>query len=401
MGLIILIFVVILIYFLEKRIYKTIYTPSIMLGGPFLVICILYNFYYENLGYYPLNYDVLYIWIFGLILFFSMGCITTLIVGQKNRQSAGSLILTANDSLLVFNKGLLNVVFACSIIAILVLRQAYSIFVTSGPDEVENYLGKGIQGHLVVSIKFFSIASFISLFLPISKINKLKNAFIVFMSIALSLLYGTKSGVLILIVGYYLIWVIYFNKKIKVTHILLAISLGFGIFYLSYSVLFGRLAPIDFIWQHMVMYYVSGTASMSVYFSNHNPSGVEPEMIFRSFYNTVNLLTGNSEDIKGVISDKWTVIGPGAMVNVKTFFGTIYLYGGLGGGIVAVIIFSFLSYISLYWVQKGSKNIFNICLYVYLISTFCFGWFDFYLNTIALIEYMAITFLFGLFLVKK
>lgn len=404
MVLLILILLVGCVYYLEKKIYGTVYTPCIMLGIPFLMICLLYDQYSNDLGYYPLNYNVLYIWIFGLVLFFSVGLVTTLVLekgGIKNKQILASEI--AHKSLIQFNKGLINIIFVCALLSIFVLKQAYSIFITAGPDEVEKYLSGGIQGHLVVSLKFFSITSFISLFMPISRISRFKNVFIVIIALSLCLLYGTKSGVLILIVTYYLAWAIYFNKKIKIVHIVLAVALGFGIFFLSYSVLFGKWAPLDFIWQHMVKYYVAGTASMSVYFSNYNPAGIEPEMLFRPFYNIIFLLTGNSQNIKDVISNEWTVIGtgPGTVVNVKTFFGTIYLYGGIKGGILAIVIFSFLSYFCLHLVQKGVKNVLIICLYVYILSTFCFGWFDFYLNTLALIEYVAFTFLFGLLIVRK
>src|SRR5690606_30030269 len=220
------------------------------------------------------------------------------------------------------------------------LREAYNIYLAVGGEGVEEYLGSGIQGHLINILKFVSILSFLSLFIKLSKLSKVKNVFIILVSVALSVMYGTKSGILILLISYYLAWSLFFNKKIKVIHILIGLVVGFLVFLLSYSLLFGRLADFDFIFEHMVMYYVSGIASMNAYFITNGPIGIEPELIFRSYFNILNLITGNSENVKNVISDEWTYVGNGTSLNVKTFFGTIYLYGGLYIGIVAVIIFS-------------------------------------------------------------
>src|SRR5690606_27382416 len=62
MGLLLLILSTTAIVFLDKKIYGTFYTPSIILSVPFLVICILYDLNADLLGFTALNYDVLYIW---------------------------------------------------------------------------------------------------------------------------------------------------------------------------------------------------------------------------------------------------------------------------------------------------------------------------------------------------
>lgn len=391
MGLIILILLVIFIVIIDKKVYSTIYTPSIMLSVPFIIICILYDLYSDKLGFLPLNYDVLFIWVFGLFFFWVTGLFVNKIVTSKDKFPVD--IYNSENKIVInrYNTKFLNFVFLLSIILLFTLNQAYNIYIVSGGYEAEEYLGKGIQGHLVVIVRFFSIISFLSLFSGQGKVNKFKNLFIILISLSLSVLYGTKSGILILILSYYFSWAIFYNKKISIFHILLAVALGFGIFFLSYSLLFGRLASLDFIWEHMIMYYVSGTASMNAYFSGKGDIGIDSEMLFRSFYNIVYLVSGDSDLIQNVISDEWTFIGNGTVINVKTFFGTIYLYGGLWYGIFSIIVFSFFSHLLLKLVIN-TKDIFTVALYVFILSTFCFGWFDFYLNTLAVYEYIGIVF---------
>jgi len=83
MGLLLLILSTTAIVFLDKKIYGTFYTPSIILSVPFLVICILYDLNADLLGFTALNYDVLYIWVFGLFFFWITGVVTTVSMPVK------------------------------------------------------------------------------------------------------------------------------------------------------------------------------------------------------------------------------------------------------------------------------------------------------------------------------
>ena len=161
---------------------------------------------------------------------------------------------------------------------------------------------------------------------------------------------------------------------------------------------FGRLAPVDFIWNHMILYYVSGTGGMNVYFTGGKPVGIEPDLLFRFFFNVFYTLTGNSHEVKTVISEEWTFIGIGNPINVKTFFGTIYLYGGEIVGILAIVFFSFLIHI-IFKLRKS--NFLLLILYVFMLSMLCFGWFDFYFNTVAFYESIFLIFIFNALLIPK
>lgn len=395
MGLTILIIEVILIVLLDRKIYKTYYTPCIMLSVPFIIICVLYDLNSSRLGLFPLNYNVLYIWVFGLFFFWLMGVFTYTIVPSPKSviSQSGNLI-----KLQLFSKKLLNFTFFLSVILTYFLYKAYNLYITTGGDAAEAFLGSGVHAHLVIYLKLLSILSFLSLFIPGNALAKFKNIYIILIALALSVMYGTKSGILLLLLSYFLAWIFVFNKKIKFLHIFFAFVLGYGIFYLSYSMVFGYLAPIDFIWNHMILYYVSGTGGMNVYFTNSGPVGIEPDLLFRFFFNVFYTITGNSKDVKTVISEEWTYIGIGNPINVRTFFGTLYLYGGEYFGLFAVIFYSFLVHL-VFKLSRG--NFLFLILYVYILSMLCFGWFDFYFNSVAFYETIFLCILLGFVLVQK
>ncbi|WP_333662910.1 DUF6337 family protein [Chishuiella changwenlii] len=397
MALVLLILLVILIILFDKKYYKTIYTPSVILSVPFLIICFMYMFNSKYLGFKSLNYDVLYIWVFGLFFFWLTGIFTNILVPIKLYK----LNVEENKvSIYKYSEKVINISFFLAIILTYFLIQSYFIYLSKGGEEVEEYLGKGIQAHLFIILKLLSILSFLSILGKGNKIFKLKNLYIIFISLALSIMYATKSGILILIISYFFAWVLFYNKKIKLWHIITALILGFGVFYLTYSIAFGELAPISFIWRHMLLYYVSGISSMSAYFSMNNSVGIEWEMLYRFPINLINLLSGNSEDVKVGFSNEWTYIGNETTVNVKTFFGTIYLYGGFWIGIFSCCFFSFFCHL-FFKMSKGRNSLIFLVLYCYLLAVLCFGWFDFYFNSLVFYESIFIAIIFNFIIINK
>lgn len=386
MELIILFILICLIIYFDKKYYKTYYTPSVILSVPFYIICILYDLNSDRLGFKSFDYSVLNIWIFGLFLFWCTGFITHFLVPIKEYEVTLS---EKKEDIYEYSKKLVNISFVLAVILTYFLVNGYFLYMSSDSDKVEEYLGTGIQAHLTIILKLLSIISFLSLFRKKNLRFKLKNFYIILIAVLLSVLYGTKSGVLILLVSYFFAWILFFNKRIKIIHILSAFGLGFGVFYLSYSIVFGSLAPVDFIWNHMLLYYVGGTASMNAYFSSNQAVGVDPGMLYSTIYNAVYTLTGESENIKSFVSEEWTNIGKGRTINVKTFFGTIYLYGGLFWGIITTLFFSFN--IHLFFKLSRAKNSFIfLVLYCLLLAILCFGWFDFYFNTVQYYESLVV-----------
>ena len=89
--------------------------------------------------------------------------------------------------------------------------------------------------------------------------------------------------------------------------------------------------------------------------------------------------------LEKVYSDLWTAVGPGMESNVKTFFGTIFIYVG-----------------HLLLVCSLKKNQFALFLYCICLAALTLGWFDLFFNMIAFYEYIIFAILLSLvYAVKK
>lgn len=234
------------------------------------------------------------------------------------------------------------------------LYKAYSIYMSQGSDASELYLSGGIQAHLFAIFNVFAILSVLVLsFRRMNKVNFVLNSFIIFVSICYVLLYSTKSAILYLFLSFFIAGAIYYNRKIKLFQIVFILLFGFLTFFISYSLIFERLADLDFLINHISIYYFSGVGSLSAYIENHYQVGLDPYLLFRPIENIVNILNG--DPLKNTISSEWTYMGGGTYTNVKSFFGTIYLYGGLYWGIFTVLVYSFVVHFIFF---KKTKRIF-------------------------------------------
>lgn len=126
--------------------------------------------------------------------------------------------------------------------------------------------------------------------------------------------------------------------------------------------------------------------------------GIAPEVLFMPIINLYNKLMGLP--LEKVYSDLWTDVGPGLQSNVKTFFGTIYIYGGLWGGILTIIIYSLVAHVLL--IFSLYRNYFFYFAYCLCLSALALGWFDLFFNMIAFYEYIVFAILISiLFSIKK
>lgn len=368
---------------IDKKIYKSYYTPTFFLSIPFFLIVLLYLIFSKDLGYKSLNFETLLIWIFGLFFFWIFGLFTYLITQRKKNKLHKSTVDISN--LDKFNRKTVNFTILLSIIVLFYCYNAFDIYLSSGGDATEKYLGSGLIAHLSIVYKFLAILSFLVIRFKGDKVLFAKNLFIISVAILLSFLYATKSGILLLLLGFIFCRILYFNIRIKIWHVLLLLCFSYLIFLISYSVSFGFQAPFEFINNHILVYYVSGVASMSAYFSDPSFSvGIDKELLFRPFFNYIYVLTGNPELVKVAFSDIWTDIGNDTKINVKTIFGTSYLYGGIFIGILSTFVYSFLTYNFFFLALK--KNIVGIVFYSQIIAMLIFGWFDIMFNTVMFYE---------------
>lgn len=371
----------------DRKIYGTYYTPTIFLAIPYYLILLLSLCTNNYLDFYHLYFPSIYVWCIGLLLFWITGFIMSATILKKTivEKHPFKFSITPNiEKIILF----LSIITA--IISNIRLFRGYRIFGELGGEEFEAYLGSGLTAHIAILLRFLSVFSFICIsFSKEEKIRILCHLFVIISALLFCIAYTTKSSLLITLLSGIIARLAIRNKKIKIKWIFPTIILSFLVFFISYSLVFGYAAPLEFIVHHTLFYLTTGISGLSYYIQHGLSTGISLEMLFMPIINLYNKLSG--QPTQDVISQLWTPVGIGQASNVKTFFGTIYIYGGFWGGIFTTLVWSLLCH--LLFILSLKKNIFFFITYIIFLTSLLFGWFDLYFNTVAFYEFL----LYGLF----
>lgn len=287
-----------------------------------------------------------------------------------------------------------------SIIALLVdLGLVYAAIKIApiGSDEFKDFCGTGLIAHMAVYLRFV-ILWFICADNIVLKRNIILKWFVILSTVFYAVAYSTKGSIVLVLLSVIIIRKIILNKSMKIFHLLLLVISSLFVFFISYSIVFGYAAPWNFIFNHTFFYFVSSIASFSQYCKINAPIDISVETLFMPVVNFYYKLMGIP--LEKVYSDLWTAVGPGMESNVKTFFGTIFIYGGIWGGIFTVIVYSLVGHLLL--VCSLKKNQFALFLYCICLAALTLGWFDLFFNMIAFYEYIIFAILLSLvYAVKK
>jgi oligosaccharide repeat unit polymerase len=390
MWLLIFVIEVLLIVRYEKRYFGTIYTPSIFLSVPTVIIFILTYLFGEKFGFYPMHTSCLSVWCIGLFIFFAVGIFINSLLKVKKQPNPFKIELTqknVNHQILLF-VGLL----ASFIYIILILSYSASHKIAFGTDQYMNYVQSDLIAHLTILLRYFFMYSVVCIRKKFS-LNNTCHIIIITTTIIAAIFTGSKSALFITLFSALLIRLLIHNVtlRFRLKYIIyLGISI-FGVFFLVYY-LRGQ-QDIEWILNHIVQYAGFGIESFSQYFHCDKPIGIQPERMYFSLLNVWNKIIGQSP---AEMYNLWVNAGAEIEGNVNTFFGGIYIFGGIGIGIITTIICSMISYLLFYLALR--KNIFFIFVYTILLTNFLlYAWFDYYIfNTIWFYEYLVLAFLFAL-----
>ena len=381
-----------LLSLLDRKIYGTWYTPTVFLACPYCLVLFLYILFSKNFGFYSLYSPSVYIWCVGLLIYWFIGYLFAVLVLKKNVVREFPFYQDVR-----FEKWIFILCFILAVFININIIYASKFIAPIGSDYFKDYIGTGVVAHIAIFLRFTILYIIMVKNIP-SRIYIYMKWFIVLTVFFQAIVYTTKGALIILIMSVVLNCKIYSNAKIKIRYILVALISSLFIFFISYSIVFGEAAPLDFIYNHTYFYFVSSIASLSNYCMNDYQIGIAPEVLFMPIINLYNKLMGLP--LEKVYSDLWTDVGPGLQSNVKTFFGTIYIYGGLWGGILTIIIYSLVAHVLL--IFSLYRNYFFYFAYCLCLSALALGWFDLFFNMIAFYEYIVFAILISiLFSIKK
>lgn len=383
--------------YLEYRAWRTFYTPLCALMIPYVIVLLITIAIAGNFGFYAFNYDSIFVWIFGLPLFALPSVASALLLRRYQIPVKAPIKETEGEQVPLVLTGIAILVTAALLFRLFqTVTTGFNMFGTE--EFTEEFSGKGVWAHL---------REMLMPLLILSLYYVKKKDFLLWLLIALMFViqfsYMVKGAIVIAIASA-LFMKLYTGKlHLNLWMILGAVVGGVVLFFIIYMVipLLGNggqanMDLVEFIFRHIAHYFTSGTLGWSYDLDQHVPDRKDFEVILSPFVNIYYVLTGQ-ELVSPVNHIYWnTGIN---YTNVRTFFGTLYVYSDYLQFATYTMVASTIIYL---WriLALTTQNIFIYIIHFYYCGLMAMGWFEFYLFHLSAIE-IPIIVLFYAFLSRK
>lgn len=368
--------------YLEYRAWRTIYTPLCALMLPYVGVLLITIAIPADFGFVRFNYESIYVWILGLPLFAlpSYGFATLM------RHYNLPVYSTIEDEEGGFSKALLVLGALLAGVLLLKLYQTFShgFYLFGTEDFAEEFSGHGVWAHLRGMI----IPILILALYYVKRSDFLLWGLIILM-LVIQFSYMVKGAIIITVVSALMMKL--YTGKIHLS-LTLALSVVAGavlVFYLIYMVipLLGNdgeanMSLVEFIARHFVHYFTSGTLGWSYDLDQGIPDRNDFSYVVAPFVNIWNAIHGY-ETISPVNPIYWnTGI---TYTNVRTFFGTLYIYTTPFSFATYTLVVSSFIY---FWKMLATmtRNIYIYTILFYYTGLMAMGWFEFYMFHLSAIE---------------
>ena len=453
---------VVLLAFAERKLWNTWFTPLNCLSVPYALVLALALCFDGRMGFVPFYYPSIWVWVVGLAVFFVPSCILGLLQRRKN-QSNSEVTMAQKFTISSFTLRILEYItwsiFALFLFWFFYLKYAKGL-IPGGENFAQAWASHGFFGHLslvLMGLNIFWLFSadkehkrywlYVLGFFGVALLYLSKCWFLIPMAagLLLRLLTGkTKFGIKVVLVSvftslafffatYWLTLYVAYEEKLVEAEIAKK-SIDIGVEKKTVEVVEKnpievaakeKRADIDvekikqqatekkqqkefkvwiisFISRHAVTYMVAGVYGLSEDLAQNTIEEKAPEKIFAPFINIGKRFTGNRNYVSN-LNDKFVKITTNdEETNVRTFFGTLYVFSGFWHALAYVLVFSCFLYGMFTFALKTGK-LFLLGILCWFASSMLMGWFDIITNTFAFVVvpcYLAV--IFGLcFLGKK
>ena len=368
--------------YLEYRAWRTIYTPLCALMLPYVGVLLITIAIPADFGFVRFNYESIYVWILGLPLFAipSYGFATLM------RHYNLPVYSTIEDEENGFSKALLvlGAIVTGALLLKLYSTLSHGFYLFGTEDFAEEFSGHGVWAHLRGMI----IPILILALYYVKKTDFLLWGLIILM-LVIQFSYMVKGAIIITVVSALMMKL--YTGKIHLS-LTLALSVVAGavlVFYLIYMVipLLGNdgeanMSLVEFIARHFVHYFTSGTLGWSYDLDQGVPDRNDFSYVVAPFVNIWNAINGY-ETISPVNPIYWnTGI---TYTNVRTFFGTLYIYTTpLSFATYTLVASSFIYFWKM--LATMTRNIYIYTILFYYTGLMAMGWFEFYMFHLSAIE---------------
>ena len=370
------------LFYLERKAWGTILTPLNILMLPYVAVLLISVGMAGHDGFVEFYYPSILLWNVGLLLF---ALPSFLFAGYAGRHHYDIRTTTIADD------GIPRVFVGIGIVLVLMMMFHLLSTVRSskfliGSDEfAEEFVGFGFWGHLkhFCSVMLMLFIYYLNrqrrwlwlLIIPlmlVSFINMVKGAIII----------PPVVGVMLRIA----------SGKMKVTpRLLLLVALsGVAVFFITFGaavVIVNDIAMnggvAEWIMQRFVHYFSSGTLGLSMDMELGVPDRGPFTVIWTPFINILNQITGDGE-VLSPVNPTYHFTGI-SLTNVRTFFGTLFIYTDYLQFALYTLGLSALCY-TLKMLSIRFSNVFTNTIYYYYCALLAMGWFEFYFFHLDVIE---------------
>lgn len=380
------IFSALLITYLDSKLWGTIYTPIVILVWPFIFLLIIdYLYLVSNFSYFVLNSKVFLIWFLGMLFFWGGGTLVKMFFLNIKVNKLDLEIFNKDANV---SKSKLKLLFLIAyplifFVAIKVFFLLSSYGFNLADEDFQQSLGAGLIGHSILLLTIISI--FLIIFFN-KNFFVVKQVFIIICALIFSVFYGVKSWIIIPLVSSFLGRLLLNKSKLKIKYIFVLI-LPFFIFWFIYKISLGFDSSNDeFIIGHMADYLLAGPIGFSEHLNQNLPIGNNSGYAFSPLINIYDLIMGNK--LENIVSNYYVTIPTGFEPNIKTFFGTLYVYGGYSYLLTSFLFgMIFYSYLLLFCFSLKSRIVPVVTtLYAFMLGLLFMGWFEPYVMNLTFYE---------------
>lgn len=361
------------LFYLEMKAWRTIYTPLVFLMVPYVIVLLISIAISGNFGFVEFYYPSILLWSVGLLIFVIPSYTLAFFV-----QKAG---LPLNSCMKEEPQMPQWFIFLSGFIVLLFLWRFKSLyggaFVIGSHDFGDALCGDGFWGHLrQLSLPILMMAIYF--------VDKRRQWLwlIIIPLFIVALLYQVLGWIIIPCLGGVVIRLYTGKTKLKLSLLLYVILGGSLVFLVSYAVSIVVVAENDldndvfiFIFKNFVHYLTSGTLGLSVDMERGFPDSGTFEVIWAPIVNIINVIIGK-EEVVSPVNPLYYNTGLN-LTNVRTFFGTLYIHANM----IEFVMYTFLSSTLMYILKLSTikwGNIFVFVIYFFECGLLAMGWFEFY-----------------------
>ena len=377
---------VLLFAYIEKKLWKTVYTPLNILMIPYAFVAAYTMLISGSYGVAEFYYPSLCVWMLGIPLFAAPGWLMAFWLRRSGAELTPPSGVFRTDIPMRFINVLSMVLVAVFILRLVFMLQ-YSEY-AFGTDEFGNeYCSRGVWGHLHRVLHVLVI-------FYIYKFDRTHKYYLLILlaMFFVTFLYGVKAWIIVPFLAGMIMRIYTGKTKMKLSLVVYVVLFAIAVFYITYfiSLFIGRgdkaadLSVIaGYIFKAFNHYVISGVMGLSQDLQLGILEEPHFEYLVANVQNILSFFTG--DEIISANNEVFINNGLTAS-NVRTFMGTVFINADAVRFALMIMLYSSLLYAMMIWARKSNSLFVNIVHYFYMAMLFM-GWFDHYFFHLLVFEF--------------